>query len=80
MGESNMKFEDDSHPSLPTSKAELWEMAVNLGIPVTLLETSEYLNDKARPTLVGITRTQSMINKVLDKISNGEDPSDLWVE
>ncbi len=65
---------------LPTSKAKLWEMAVNLGIPTSLLATKEYLNDKARPSLDGIKRTQGLINQVLDKIAGGEDPSDLWVK
>lgn len=66
-------------PPLPTSKVELHKMAVSLGIPAALLATKDYLNDKARPTMVGITRTQDLINKVLDKIAAGADPSELWV-
>lgn len=66
--------------SLPTSKAELWDMATNLGVPPEVLSTKDYLNDKSRPTLEGTKRTQDLINKVLDKIALGEDPSDLWVK
>lgn len=67
-------------PPMPTSKVELYKMAVSLGIPASLLTAKDYLNDRARPTVAGIKRTQDLINKVLDKIANGEDPSELWVE
>lgn len=67
-------------PPMPTSKVELHKMALALGIPVSILASKDYLNDKARPSVVGIKRTQDLINKVLDKIADGEDPSELWVE
>jgi hypothetical protein len=65
-------------PSMPTSKVDLMTLALSLGIPATLLATKDYLNDKARPSLEGIKRTQDLINQVLDKIAGGHDPSGMW--
>ena len=63
----------------PATKASLRKTALALGVPEALVDSPDYLGTKGRPSVVGLNKTQKLINDALDKIASGENPASLWM-